>query len=312
MDIKLMRQFDLNLLVSLYTLLEFKNVTHAAQALNISQPALSAQLLKLRKLFHDELLIPHPKGKGMMTTTKADALRLPLKQLIDSLDTIQKTEPNFNPDTDERVFKIAISNVASVSLVQPLVKLLTDITSTQLQIEFIQYQQEQLTEQWEQQNIDLIIDLEENLPEHFPSLLLLDEDFVVCFSEQHALAQSEHINLEDYCTLSHVIVNTTQESLRGYIDHVLQAMGYTRKVKHSVSHFILALECLSTTDFVCTLPRPMALHPRFHLRYHELPFHSPRYKLRLMWHPKNQANSAVVWLRQHIFDTVRKIQNHQH
>ena len=47
---------DLNLLVSLEVLLEECNVTRSAQRLNISQPALSAQLSRLRLVFNDPLL----------------------------------------------------------------------------------------------------------------------------------------------------------------------------------------------------------------------------------------------------------------
>ena len=48
MDASALHHLDLNLLVSLHKLFEYKNVTHAAQAIHISQPALSAQLAKLR------------------------------------------------------------------------------------------------------------------------------------------------------------------------------------------------------------------------------------------------------------------------
>ena len=48
-----MHKYDLGLLASLDVLLEEVNVTRAARRLNISQPALSAQLARLRQV-HDD------------------------------------------------------------------------------------------------------------------------------------------------------------------------------------------------------------------------------------------------------------------
>ena len=48
---------DLNLLLSLRALLVERNVTRAAAALGLSQPAVSAALARLRRHFGDELLV---------------------------------------------------------------------------------------------------------------------------------------------------------------------------------------------------------------------------------------------------------------
>lgn len=97
MDTSALHHLDLNLLVSLNTLFEYKNVTHAAQVIHISQPALSAQLAKLRSSFNDPLLIPAVEGKGMVLTEKAEALVEPLKDLMRCLHVIHDTEPKFDP-----------------------------------------------------------------------------------------------------------------------------------------------------------------------------------------------------------------------
>ena len=48
---------DLNLLLPLKVLLEEGNVTRAGQRLELSQPAMSAALARLRRRFDDELLV---------------------------------------------------------------------------------------------------------------------------------------------------------------------------------------------------------------------------------------------------------------
>ncbi|TGV63017.1 LysR family transcriptional regulator, partial [Mesorhizobium sp. M2D.F.Ca.ET.160.01.1.1] len=50
-------RIDLNLLATLEVLLAEQNVTKAADQLHLSQPAVSAQLARLRDLFDDPLLL---------------------------------------------------------------------------------------------------------------------------------------------------------------------------------------------------------------------------------------------------------------
>ncbi|NNH86346.1 LysR family transcriptional regulator [Acinetobacter terrae] len=305
MDASALHHLDLNLLVSLHKLFEYKNVTHAAQAIHISQPALSAQLAKLRSSFNDPLLIPAIEGKGMVLTEKAEALIEPLKNLMHCLYVIHDTEPKFDPKKDKRVFRIAVSDSASVSIVSPLIQFLSDLPNNQLQIEFVQYHQSKIVQQLAQDQIDLAIDLENNLPENFPSLLLMDEDLVLCFRQGHQLQKKKSITMEEYCSLEHIVVNTNEMNLAGYTDIVLQSLGYKRFVRHSISHFLLAAECLQHTDYVCTLPCNLVEGTHFNLHFIELPFQSIRYRLRMIWHPKHQHNPSIQWLREEIFGLVK-------
>ncbi len=71
------RRLDLNLLVTLEALLVEQNVTRAAARLHLSQPAVSTQLNRLRKVFDDLLLIP--AQRGMTPTVKAIELLDPLR-----------------------------------------------------------------------------------------------------------------------------------------------------------------------------------------------------------------------------------------
>ena len=56
------RKLDLALLVTLEALMAERNVTRAARRLNLSQPALSARLARLREAFSDPLLVPAQRG----------------------------------------------------------------------------------------------------------------------------------------------------------------------------------------------------------------------------------------------------------
>ena len=67
-----LRKIDLNLLPVLDKLFEFRHVSAAAQALGMSQPAVSRALQRLRSLFNDPLLVK--VGTRYELTEKAKAI----------------------------------------------------------------------------------------------------------------------------------------------------------------------------------------------------------------------------------------------
>lgn len=67
-----LEHIDLNLLVYIDVLLRERNVTRAANALGITQPAMSNSLKRLRDTFGDPLLVR--TSEGMQPTERAVAL----------------------------------------------------------------------------------------------------------------------------------------------------------------------------------------------------------------------------------------------
>ena len=66
------KRLDLNLLVALDLLLETRSVSQAAARMNLSQPAMSSALARLREYFGDELLVRN--CQRLYTTPYAELL----------------------------------------------------------------------------------------------------------------------------------------------------------------------------------------------------------------------------------------------
>lgn len=120
-----LRRIDLNLLVSLDALLAECNVTRAAERLHLSQPALSAQLAKLRQIFGDPLLLPAETGRGMTPTARALALAAPLSSALKDLEAVVCHQPSFDPFTDVRTFQVAANDNAMTVIGLPLIEKLS-------------------------------------------------------------------------------------------------------------------------------------------------------------------------------------------
>lgn len=71
---------DLNLLKALDTLLDEHNVTRAAARRCVTQPAMSAMLVRLRSTFADPLFVR--AQRGVVPTRRALELALLLKQIL--------------------------------------------------------------------------------------------------------------------------------------------------------------------------------------------------------------------------------------
>jgi DNA-binding transcriptional LysR family regulator len=111
---------DLNLLIALAALLEERNLTRAGEKTNLSQPAMSGALARLRRHFDDELLVRD--GREYQLTPLAERL---LPDVRDALRQVERTldaRPEFDAATSTRTFSVAMSDYAVTVLVDPLLR----------------------------------------------------------------------------------------------------------------------------------------------------------------------------------------------
>jgi LysR family nod box-dependent transcriptional activator len=117
-----LRRFDLNLLLSLHALLQFRNVTTAGKHLGVTQPTMSGDLRRLRRMLGDELLVR--VGGEYQLTALARSLVGPLTELLAGIDQALTLRPNFNPRSETREFSVAMVDYALPLLFQPLAEAL--------------------------------------------------------------------------------------------------------------------------------------------------------------------------------------------
>ncbi len=116
---------DVNLLLTLEALVAEQNVTRAASRLCLSQPAVSAQLNRLRGMFNDPLLIPG--RRGMTPTPKALELMATLGGALAKIrDTLQSHE-DFDPLHDSLTVSLACTDYVQAAVIMPLIVTLQEI-----------------------------------------------------------------------------------------------------------------------------------------------------------------------------------------
>ncbi|MCE4063385.1 LysR family transcriptional regulator [Pandoraea sputorum] len=297
---------DLNLLVTLDALLADRNVTHAAERLGLSQPAVSAQLARLRRLFGDPLLIPADTGRGMIATARALTLLTPLRAALSDLATVVHQSPTFDPMSDARRFVIAASDNATSTIGMALLEALPSVTGKAVQIAFVHARAADIAAQLESGEVDLLIGSERMVPPTMRARKLVDETFVMAQRKSHPRG-TRKLTLSAYCALRHVLVSTSGGSFMGFVDEHLQSLGRSRDVAVSVQAFTVVPDLLCHSDYVCTMPAQLVSRYADRLDAFALPFPLPGFSLSAAWHPRNHNDPGMVWLRERLSDTAAAI-----
>ncbi|MDR3468296.1 MAG: LysR family transcriptional regulator [Xanthobacteraceae bacterium] len=297
---------DLNLLISLDALIEEANVTRAAARLNISQPALSAQLTRLRHIFGDPLLVPSETGRGMIATTRALQLREPLHAALRNLEALVKRSAAFEPATATRTFTIAANDNAIVMLGLDLIDRMQRAAGPGIRVAFRGPAPEQALALLERGEVDLLIGTDRSVPPGIKASRLFADRYLMAQRRGHPRGDGP-LSLADYCALSHVLVSSGGQSFHGFIDDQLKALGAQRKIAVSVHQYNLAPMVVAGTDHVCTLPERFLSRFAGSLDRFELPFETQTFSLLAAWHPRSHADPAHIWLRDQLFDVVRAL-----
>ena len=117
-------RLDLNLLVALDALLQERSVTRAAEQMGLSQPAVSAQLSRLRRHFNDELLAR--AGNQYRLTPLALQLKERVRVALSGAERVFAAEPDFDPASSTREFSMLMSDYAIAVLGPHIAALLAE------------------------------------------------------------------------------------------------------------------------------------------------------------------------------------------
>lgn len=103
-------KLDLNLLRAFLKIYDAGSTVQAAKALNLSQPAVSRTLQRLRDHFSDPLFVR--SQRGLVPTAFAEQLAHQLPEALDHLAKACRSEQDFTPQTLEQHVSIALTPVS--------------------------------------------------------------------------------------------------------------------------------------------------------------------------------------------------------
>jgi DNA-binding transcriptional LysR family regulator len=289
---------NLALLASLSTLLDERNVTRAAALLNMSQPALSAQLARLRELFDDPLLVPASSGKGMVLTALGAHLRAPLRQALQTLEDVVRQPPQFDPQMEQRTFSIGANDNAAAIIGPRLVQLTREAGCDGIRLAFRALDMNRLPDQLESGEIDVALTSRDAVPGASQEALLEDA-FRMAQRKDHPRGNAPP-SLAEYVSLEHVIVSGQGGGFHSFVDTLLAEQGLTRRVGVSVQFYSIVPLILQSSDLVCTLPASFLDRFASTLISLPVPFDARRFSLYTTWHTRFDKDAGHAWLREQL------------
>ncbi|AXE35113.1 LysR family transcriptional regulator [Chromobacterium phragmitis] len=287
-------RLDLNLLHTLEALLEERNVTRAAARLHLSQPAVSAQLARLRALFDDPLLLPAPRG--MRPTAKAEQLLAPLQAALRQLRETLQASQDFDPSAADMTLRLACTDYAQAVAVLPLIQRLRRLAPG-IRLAVRHLESARLRRQAESGEVDLALISPDGAPPGLHARALFEDRYVLIGRPGHP-AWRNGVTLARYLEQEHVVVSLGSGDFGTAVDVALAEQGLARRVALSAASFLLVPEIVAQTDYVALMPQRLVSAIRVPLAVAACPFAVPGFGVSMVWHPRNHSHPGQRWLRQ--------------
>lgn len=289
---------DLNLLLALDALLNEGSVVGAARRMNLSPPAMSRTLGRIRDALGDPVFVK--VGRKLMPTPKALALREQVHMAVEQAAQVFASDTKVDLKSLDRRFNVrATDEFVNIHLGHLLGIMATDMPRAMLR--FLPEGDDVDEEALRSGRIDLFISASRKLGPEICVQSLFTTTFVGVARADHPIFDDE-ITPERFVRWEHINVSRRGKSI-GAIDIALEAHELRRHVALVVPNPYTALFALQDSDLLLPLPKRLAssaLSAGLRIRLFELPIPLETVLLTQAWHPRLEGDPAHQWLRRTI------------
>lgn len=288
---------DAHLLRVLHVLLTEGSVSRAALRLDLSQPAVSTALKRLRDITGDKLLVR--SRNAMIPTERGAALLEPVRVALEQLERIASGPVGFDPAASRRRFSLALPDGLDATLPADLV---TELQRQAPDVQVAFHSTAQVSDHaraLESGGLDLVLGHWPDPPEHLRALPLFEERMVVLMRHAHPLA-GRTLTLADWLGAAQVAVAPGALGAQGGVDGFLARERLHRRIVAQVPHAHMAPAMLLQSDLLFTATSRFAAHfaGLLPLTVVEAPPELPAMACYLLWHERSHRSEECRWFRE--------------
>jgi len=293
---------DLNLLLVFDALMRERSVTLGARRVGVGQPAMSAALGRLRRLFGDELFVR--AAGALQPTPKALRIAPRVAEALERVRAALAEEAPFEPATAAETFTLAGTDYTSHVLLPALAaRLRRDAPHVDLRV--VGYDKDAAAGILDRGEADAVVGVFADPPERCVRTPLFRERFVGVCRAGHPALRDGAVGAEAWAALPHALVSVRRDAA-GALDDGLRRLGLRRRVVLTLPHVTALPAVLAASDLVSALPARMAgALADAGLRTFELPVEAPEWEVAMLWSPTARTDAAGAWLRAAVVEAAR-------
>jgi DNA-binding transcriptional LysR family regulator len=287
------KDIDLNLLRLFDAVYRTRSVSRAAELMDLTQPAASQALTRLRLLIKDPLFVR--AGGGVQPTPKADRLADAVRSALGTLEEALNESALFEPLQSRKVFRIHMSDIGEGRFLPDLMLALRQ-QAPGVRLETLPVPREQIAPLLDSGRIDFAFGF---LPavKDTRHVELLRDRYIVLLREGHPFARRRRSGaalLDDLKQLEFVAVRSHSDTLR-----ILALLQLEDRLRLTTEHFMVLPSIVRGTDLAVVMPRNIArgfaaaggytiIEPALPLRDFTVSLH---------WSKRFEADPGNQWLR---------------
>jgi len=297
---------DLGLLRCFAVLMQEKSVSRAAEKLDITQPAVSHALARLRILFDDPLLLR--ANRGMTPTARALDLEGRVQRLLGDVEDLVAPVAPFDPRHTRTTFVMTSTTYGELVLAPSLAEALRS-EAPGIDIQFRQPQFDLLPGWLERGEVDLRIGWVRD-PHPLLRSKSLFGDKLVCIARRAHPKLKGSVDIRQFVELPHVRAQLPESvTTSRVVDKAVAELGLSLRTLLLVNNVLIIPYAVARTDGIAIVPARLAqiFAEPLKLQILEVPLKLPALKYAMFWHERAQHEVRHRWLRQMVADVARNL-----
>jgi LysR family nod box-dependent transcriptional activator len=296
---------DLNLLVALNALMTERKLTAAARSINLSQPAMSAAIARLRAYFNDELFVM--QQRRLVPTPRAEALAPAVREALLQIQLSVIAWDPLVPAESNRRFRIVLSDFMTLVFFEKVIKRVAR-EAPGVSFELLHINDDP-DERLRSGDLDFLIFPDQFMSAAHPSAKLFEEK-LVCVGCPNNQQLRGKLSLERFMSLGHVAAmfgRTLKPSIEQWL---LLEHGFKRRIEIAVPGFNSIPMLLQGTNRIATLPLLLVKHfePTIPLQIVEHPLPPLSFTEAVQWPLLHNSDPGSIWMREIMFQEASRME----